>query len=389
MVNKNTRFEDIYSDRPMMLKDYLRDDYYSQYSHTSSSLCKSTASSKSNTQPLTVVLLKSWSKKVTTTKISAVQKVINAVKFLQFVKSPSAILPRSKSRKLGKDKKDISGDHVTVEEEKVKVKVKDILRWRSFRDTVEDESTPLDYPSSPNRTTTTTTTSSCSKSSSWCDSDFTAEGELPFWRGENDEGNLGKKCFGSNAALLKNTKGNWSNEECEQQSPVSVFDSPFQEVTSSRFLPIVSDFETISLKSKHTRKHNLSDEIAICKGVNAVEQKAKQLLSNVKEESQIKQVNDDHMIYDFFMHELSINGKLHDFEFDREILSMAKSWINGEYDESYEWEVENMRGAYVKDMEKEISWNKFKQEQDEMSIGLEIMVLNELIDEALVDFLTR
>ncbi|KAL3630287.1 hypothetical protein CASFOL_023271 [Castilleja foliolosa] len=48
-----------------------------------------------------------------------------------------------------------------------------------------------------------------------------------------------------------------------------------------------------------------------------------------------------------------------------------------------------MRGAYVKDMEKEVSWNKFKQEQEEMSIELEVMVLNELIDEALVDFLTR
>ncbi|GFP98526.1 hypothetical protein PHJA_001996500 [Phtheirospermum japonicum] len=386
----------------MMLKDFLRDDYY-QHSCTS---CKSTAFSKSNKPPPAVVLLRSWSKKAAATKVSAVQKLINAVRFLQFVKSPLTVLPRSNSRKLGKGKKDILADHVMPEEGKVKVKVKvkDILRWRSFRDTVEDESTPLDYPTSPNRTTTTTT-SSCSKRSSWCDSDFTAEEELPFWGGENEDGLLGKKCFhGTNAALLRNTKGDWSIEECEQQSPVSVFDSPFQEVRESisPYHPIVANFERArciltrrieeldcATKSKHTRKHSFRGEIAICEGVNEAEDKAKQLLSHVKGDSQTQQVNNDHMIYDFFMHELSINGKLPDIEFDNEILRMAKSWINGEYAESYEWEVENTREAYVKDMEKGVFWNKFKQEQEEMSIELEVMVLNELIDEALVEFFTE
>lgn len=60
-------------------------------------------------------------------------------------------------------------------ETEVTVRIKDIVRWRSFRDLVDDEeqSQPLDF--STTTTTTTTTTSSCSSSngSSWCESDFT------------------------------------------------------------------------------------------------------------------------------------------------------------------------------------------------------------------------
>ncbi|KAG9148767.1 hypothetical protein Leryth_013448 [Lithospermum erythrorhizon] len=64
------------------------------------------------------------------------------------------------------------------------VKVKDILRWRSSRDLVVEESTPLDHCYSPSRHTTITTASTgstpcssalTSSSSSWCESDFSAE----------------------------------------------------------------------------------------------------------------------------------------------------------------------------------------------------------------------
>lgn len=128
-------------------------------------------------------------------------------------------------------------------------------------------------------------------------------------------------------------------------------------------------------------------EIAIIEGVNAAEEKSKQLLSHVKEESKI-QAN-DRVILDFFMHELSVNGKLHDVEFDCKILRIAKSWMNGEYDESYEWEVDDKRGSYVKDMEKGVCWNKFKQEQEEVSKELEVKVLDDLIDDLLADFLVK
>ncbi|KAK6119420.1 hypothetical protein DH2020_046836 [Rehmannia glutinosa] len=375
------------SERPMMLKDFLRDYGFQMYPRNKP--CKSTLliSSKTNKHQPAVVLLRSWSKKAAVaTKVSAIHKVINAVKFLQFVKSP-LVLPRSSSsRKFPKRSKD---------KEKVKVKVKDILRWRSFRDVVEDNSTPLDFPSSPNRTTTTN--SSCSKRSSWCDSDFIAE-ELPLWGGENEEF-WGKKFIGQNATLLRNPKENWTfEEECEQQSPVSVLDTPFREFeefinptrTKSMLTRRIQELEVIT-KPKHTRKLSFGGEIAINSegAVNAEEEKAKQLLSHVKEEVQSSQAN-DHLILDFFTHELSINGKFNDVEFDNEILRIARSWMNGDYDyESYEWEVEDKRKAYVKDMEKGVSnWNQFRQEQEELSKELEVMVLDDLIHEVLDDFLT-
>ncbi|KAI3444623.1 hypothetical protein Pfo_001288 [Paulownia fortunei] len=418
MVDENasfsiSRFQDSASleHRPMMLKDFLRDDCFHSCTSSSSSSsngigmyprqkpCKSNVVVSSESNKPAIVLLRSWSKKAAATKISAIHKVVNVVKLFQLasVKSP-LVLPRSISRKLpkrGKDKNDILGD---VSEGKVKVK--DILRWRSFRDMVEDDSTPLDFPSSPNRSTTTTTTS-CSKRSSWCDSDFTAE-ELPLWGGENEEF-LGKKCFlgqpAATNATLRNPKGDWSFEDCEQQSPVSVLDSPFREIgeSISPFHPTLANVQRAKCmltrriqelegvaKPKYTRKLSFGGEIvAISEGVNAVEEKAKQLLSHVKEDSR-SQAN--HVILDFFMHELSINGNLHDVEFDCEILRIAKSWMNGEYDESYEWEVEDKRDAYVKDMEKGAGWNKFKQEQEETSKELEVKVWDELIDELLADF---
>lgn len=185
--------------RPMMLKDFLRDECTPSSSngfpmYPRKKPCKSTAAvvpSMSN-----IVLLRSWSKKAAATKISAI------VKLLQFasLKSPS-VLPRTFSRR----KNDENDIFVDVSE--VKVKVKDILRWRSFRDVMveeEEKSTPLDLSSSPDRSTiaaatTTTTTSSCSKRSSWCDSDFTAE-ELPPWGGQNEE------FWGKNATTLRNSK---------------------------------------------------------------------------------------------------------------------------------------------------------------------------------------
>lgn len=114
-----------------------------------------------------------------------------------------------------------------------------------------------------------------------------------------------------------------------------------------------------------------------------MEEKAKQLLSHVRESS------NDQAILDFFMHELSINGKLHDHEFDCKILRIARSWIDGEFDESYEWEVEKKRASYVKDMEKGTFWNNFEQEQQEVSVELGFEVLDDLIDQCLVDFLVR
>lgn len=111
------------------------------------------------------------------------------------------ILPRSLSRRLSgmreRDERETGGDFV--------VKVKDIIRWRSFRDLVDETAEmaapPLDFADSPGRytaaaTTTTTTTATNSNSSSWCESDFTAEDlPSPSWKGCSDDDETGKVYF--------------------------------------------------------------------------------------------------------------------------------------------------------------------------------------------------
>ena len=106
--------------------------------------------------------------------------MINAVKNIHFasVKSPS-ILPRSLSRKLSKRNSQLNVEN-KESEIKITVRVKDIIRWKSFRDLMEEKSQPSDFAYSPHHCTTTTTTrSTCtpcsSNGSSWCDSDFTSE----------------------------------------------------------------------------------------------------------------------------------------------------------------------------------------------------------------------
>lgn len=132
--------------------------------------------------------------KTASLKSLAIHAVVAAVKRISFPSVNSRrILPRSLSRRLlRKREREIRGDFV--------VKVKDIIRWRSFRDlvdeTAETAAPPLDFADSPDRytaatTTTTTTTATSSNSSSWCESDFTAEdlpSPSPSWRCCSDDG---------------------------------------------------------------------------------------------------------------------------------------------------------------------------------------------------------
>ncbi|GER31285.1 polyamine oxidase 1 [Striga asiatica] len=342
--------------RPMLLKDFLRDENSYQYSnelrlmYSKKGRCKSTASSKSNDEFL---LVRSWSRKAAAIRLSAFHKVI---KFLRIAKSPPSM--------------DLSrGDSVksTEDEVKVKVKVKDILRLRSFRDGAED---------------------------------LTFRGD----EDDDEDQHLAENCgLGTNGALLMNNKGDWSMEDCEQQSPVSVLDgSPFQKVPESSMSPFhqalasfgrtkcvlterIQEFEN-NTKPKPTHKDGFGAE-----GTNVVDVKARRLLNNIKEDGLIvSQHTSENMILDFFVHELSISGKIHDPEFHDELMEMAKSWITGEYDdESYLWEVEDKRKAYVKDMENGVYWNKFEQEQEDVSMEIAAEVFDELIDDVLADFLDK
>ncbi|KAH6779823.1 hypothetical protein C2S52_011060 [Perilla frutescens var. hirtella] len=340
----------------MLLKDFLRDD----------GGCKSSwswRSISSKSKKPHIVLLRSWSKRAAATKMSAVHKLI---KLLQFASSKSpSLLPKRSSE----GNNDFVGD-VSSE---VKVKVKDILRWRSFRDLVDHDPTLPQSPHDRSTAAAATTTTSCSKrSSSWCDSDFTAEEELPPWGGENEE------FWGKNAAAtLKNIpKGDWSFEEYEQQSPVSVLASPFQQVEEFIVSPYHPTLANVQREKRNVRSEEQNLEREIGSNCNGTEEKAKKLLRHLKEDD-----NDDSddVILDFLIEEL---GKFNDDDDDDcKILRIAKSWMDGELEE------EN-RESFVKDMDKGICWNnKFKQEQQHLCHQLELTLFNDLIDHLVADLI--
>ncbi|KAG6432403.1 hypothetical protein SASPL_103979 [Salvia splendens] len=329
----------------MLLKDFLNDD-------TPSSSNKSTAVSSRSNKPH-IVLLRSWSRRAAATKISAVHKVI---KLLQFAssKSPASVLPRTISRKLTGKRVKADDSDLVVSVPEVKAKVKDILRWRSFRDLSEDEPKPLDFHPSPNWRATSSaaaTTTSCSKRSSWCD--------------------------------------NWSSfEEYEQQSPVSVLESPFLQAQEfTQFHPILENVQSIGAKWCLTQRTQ-EETTTLKEEITVHEEKARQLLSQVEEDEE-RHADKVEVLLDFFVDEFSRNGRLNDEEFDSELLRIAKSWMCGELEESYEWEFEEARGSFVKEMERGFCWKKFEEEREELCEELEVGVLNCLLDDLVAHFLCK
>ncbi|XP_022759986.1 uncharacterized protein LOC111306360 [Durio zibethinus] len=194
--------------RPRMLKDFLLDDSNSCSSNGFKSFpriaCQDCSSNRNliqidlnsgHAKPNYAQRLQRSRSKAASTTISAFKAMINAVKRIHFMTSPS-ILPRSLTRKLSTRNSRLDFEN-KESEIKITVRVKDIIRWKSFRDLVEEKSRPSYFASSPHGCTTITTAgSTCtpcrSSGSSWCDSDFTREYLLTKEYGEN-EVEVGKK----------------------------------------------------------------------------------------------------------------------------------------------------------------------------------------------------
>jgi len=113
-----------------------------------------------------------------------------------------------------------------------------------------------------------------------------------------------------------------------------------------------------------------------------IQEKAKQLLINCE----VNYMDDDQLLFDFFWNELITSGKhQNNVNIDEKLLREAKSWINGDYNEEFEWEIEDKREAYIKDMEKVANWNKFEEEKQDFILDLEFEVFNDLVNEVLED----
>lgn len=218
--------------RPRMLKDFLIDndsinscsssgfESFPRRRSSIRSLIQNDVNDVANNSSNKASLLRSRSRAAASTTISAFLAIISTIKTIQLnnvvkVKPPS-ILPRiSLSRKLSSKKKSSTPTRKEIINDiKITVRVKDIIRWKSFRDLATDDEPqpqPSDLAYSPDHQCTTTTTtigsttnstpspcSSSSNGSSWCGSDFTSEFYyLPPWTGksaENDaRGQVGEK----------------------------------------------------------------------------------------------------------------------------------------------------------------------------------------------------
>lgn len=155
----------------------------------------------------------------------------------------------------------------------------------------------------------------------------------------------------------------------------------------------IQQFESLAEGNTSFEEEQQEEEEEEEKEIREIEEKAKQLLSNLKETINLELIEDceannvDELLFDFFWHELFTTRKHqnNDGESDEKLTREAKFWINGDYNGEFEWEIEDKRESYIRDMEREARWNKFEEEKQELSLDLEFEVFNDLVHEVLED----
>jgi len=196
--------------RPRMLKDFLSENLNSCSSSGFESLPRKPTNNNNSMHSLIEMELKSSS----SSSSSPFQTLINTIRSISLFtpKSPSVLsLPRSLSRKLSSSRRRTRRRRSRVCSDvniTTAVKIKDIIRWKSFRDIVV-ESSPLPPPPPPLDfmvgSTNTTTCSSCSSGSSWIKSDF-----LTLEEAQNDNVEAAGKRFSFISHLLVGSKNSWA-----------------------------------------------------------------------------------------------------------------------------------------------------------------------------------
>ncbi|KAK6137572.1 hypothetical protein DH2020_028692 [Rehmannia glutinosa] len=350
--------------KPLLLKDHLLDDMSSCSSNGFKSFprrqcCTSVRflhefeyRNKNKQQRQQQKRYSDFNRTASKSAISAIQSVITAVKRLPFAAAKSAekrrfkdsFLARSFSRKILKK----SGFW------KRKPEQKEIGRWKSFDQLLKEDAEPS------------------ARSDGWSGSDFTASDDcssgnsssevnsnLPEERndvvqvpvkvvssgngvGVTTNGDVSTvsttECSANTNSSTNSQQKQWSSEEKEQFSPVSVLDCPFddEDEVSSAFQHRLARMEGAKMKlMKKIQRERVSDESS----------------------------------------------------FDEGLLEEADDWINGRKSRELfvEWEVQGNRKAYIKDMEKGGEWKTLEQESDEVALELETVVFDELLNEVLLE----
>ncbi|XAR54099.1 hypothetical protein NMG60_11029105 [Bertholletia excelsa] len=341
---------------PQMLKDFLADD---------SNSCSFSGFRSFSRRSASIRFTRSRS-------IAAIYKA-SEILFSAFssVKSPT-VLPRSISRR--RREKPSSGSRGGEVSTVSVVKVKDILRWTSFRDLAEERG-------------------KC---------DLTAE-ELPSWRGYFEEclrtegseecGPPEEDTVAGRSTLESKVRetqqGDYSSwEEKEQLSPVSVLNFPFQDEEDQPF----SSFHhsLANLGGRNAVQHlNMGEATKLVEGgEEGIEEKARQLLDRVKEASpaELRVAHLDKLLLDFFFYELATSRDDQDQEgLESKILGVAKAWVSRPAKEPFRRRGEGEREACVREMDGGSRWCKLEEERREVAVEVEMELLEDLVDELLDD----
>uniref|UniRef100_A0A803MQ18 Uncharacterized protein n=2 Tax=Chenopodium quinoa TaxID=63459 RepID=A0A803MQ18_CHEQI len=309
--------------------------------------------------------------------LTSFQKLLSAVKsFHNNSSATPSTLQRSGSKRLlerllrNKTKRSdnkLSGEVRSSKIMVVTVRVKDILRWKSFRVVEEEEEVEAhhldDNVVGPANDAPTNSNSNDGSEVSWGESEFTAveaaaeDEELPCCMGDSgDEDGKNWDDVGVDGASdsevgSKEDKLNIGSEEgTEQQSPISVLNSPFRDEVSEEDLPLSFDQKMANMERTKQR-----------------------LLQSIQWFEDLAGVHDD--------------GETDSIEEEEDEQPIeVKSKANSS--KGFCWFKRGNESLMEKKecMEKLGQWNKFEEEKTELGVELEDEVLSDLLDEILSDF---
>ncbi|XP_054794423.1 uncharacterized protein LOC129299945 [Prosopis cineraria] len=298
-------------------------------------------------------------------------------------KSPS-ILPRSLSRK--SKSKNWRG----TTEIKVPVRIKDIVRWRSFGDLEEDQRQPLDVSSA-------SSSWSSSEGSSWSDSDFSSYDGNFVECSRNDV--VEEKRFSPlvGADSVHATTGNsvgtkrdlsLRRQEEEQRSPVSVLQIEQHELCPFDQSLVNVQRETQKCAQIIQRINDLTtfdegnDDIDEYEEPDRTEKMAWKLLHFAKSSGSFQGSEANYLnklLLDFFKYEAKKRRiDQEDNEFECEIMRRAQDWLNGSFGDDLE---NSDKNACIRDMDKRERWNNFGEQKEELASEIESAILDNLIVE--------
>ncbi|CAI0470583.1 unnamed protein product [Linum tenue] len=394
---------------PTLLKDFLLED---------SITCASSSGFKSLPRKQPDGPKKMLTPQTSKSTVSALRAMINAVKSIQFVKNPPSILPRSLSRRLlsRKTSSSTKQDSFQFASVRIAVTVKDIIRWKSFRDLQqeEEEARELSTPHCSIDDTTETASSSGSKGSSWCDSDFSSEW---WWQGESGDfsgkklGNFSPGVGGGNfAEETAGENAKWAEGVGQPAEPASDDD-----VT---WIASADDRSETTSSSSPEEDHKTEDatSAASYEEEEGIFHKAWQLLDRVRAGSgKHWRSHEEQLLLDFFMDELMamgsrdnkawkqdggkiaiINGGAEKEEEEEEemVIAKARAWIDEDRGEVINWMNESVVGSKKRDaciqaMDKEGNWSKLGRggEGKEVGLGIEDGLFDDLINGLVADIL--